>query len=566
MSLQLSFAPSFLYQGQMTTQDSIVLVTELSIAAPGTPGKKVELQVTETHLQWRHEGDTTWNDLLALSLLEGEPGGNGTPAEFQVSATHLQWRLVGSATWIDLLPLAVLAGAPGDPGNDGREIQVRVTATHIQWKYDTDVTWTNLIALAALAGAPGDPGEPGAPGDPGSPGDPGPAVELQVTATHIQWRVVGDVSWVQLIALTELKGDPGDDSPPVAPVAGDGISIDDTDPLAPVISATFSGSYTDLTDKPTIPDDPADIGAATAAQGTTADTAVQPGDLATVATTGQYSDLLGKPSIPSTPGDIGAATAAQGAKADTALQPAAIGVSVASLVAGLVPSSQLPSYVDDVLEAANFAALPGTGEAGKIYVLATPYTSGGVTSSQFRWTGSAYAPIIASPGSTDAVTEGSVNLYHTAARVLATVLAGFSTATSTVVTAADSVLAALGKLQAQISKFFVSVPASSGDTGSPGSFAADTNYLYVCTGVNQWKATPLSAWPVAYMSNPMTTAGDLIYGGAAGAPARLGKGTDGQLFMMVSGNPAWATSPYVLTTTYDAAMGDIAAALAAILG
>ena len=35
---------------------------------------------------------------------------------------------------------------------------------------------------------------------------------------------------------------------------------------------------------------------------------------------------------------------------------------------GLVPSSQLPSYVDDVIEAANFAALPGTGATGKIYV------------------------------------------------------------------------------------------------------------------------------------------------------------------------------------------------------
>ena len=37
---------------------------------------------------------------------------------------------------------------------------------------------------------------------------------------------------------------------------------------------------------------------ATAAQGTKADTAVQPGDLATVATSGSYSDLSNKPSIP----------------------------------------------------------------------------------------------------------------------------------------------------------------------------------------------------------------------------------------------------------------------------
>ena len=88
---------------------------------------------------------------------------------------------------------------------------------------------------------------------------------------------------------------------------------------------------------------------------------------------------------------------------------------------GLIPSSLLPGYVDDVIEVANYAALPATGEAGKIYILATPYTSDGITSSQFRWSGSAYAPIISSPGSTDAVTEGSVNLYFTTARARASI-------------------------------------------------------------------------------------------------------------------------------------------------
>lgn len=53
---------------------------------------------------------------------------------------------------------------------------------------------------------------------------------------------------------------------------------------------------------------------------------------------------------------------------------------------------------------------------------------------------------------TDDVPESGapVNLYHTAARVLAVVLTGFSTATNAAVTASDTVLGALGKLQAQI--------------------------------------------------------------------------------------------------------------------
>lgn len=45
----------------------------------------------------------------------------------------------------------------------------------------------------------------------------------------------------------------------------------------------------------------------------------------------------------------------------------------------------------------------------------------------------------------------------------------------------------------------------------------------------------------AGMDNPMTTAGDLIVGGASGSPSRLGKGTDGQVLKMVSGSPAWGT-------------------------
>ena len=53
---------------------------------------------------------------------------------------------------------------------------------------------------------------------------------------------------------------------------------------------------------------------------TAAEAPVQPGDTFS----GDYNDLTNKPSIPSTPEDIGAATAAQGAKADTAIQPGTV--------------------------------------------------------------------------------------------------------------------------------------------------------------------------------------------------------------------------------------------------
>ncbi len=55
---------------------------------------------------------------------------------------------------------------------------------------------------------------------------------------------------------------------------------------------------------------------------------------------------------------------------------------------------------------------------------------------------------------TDDVGEGSTNLYHTAARVLAVVLTGLSTATNAVITSSDTVLSALGKLQKQVTDGF----------------------------------------------------------------------------------------------------------------
>ena len=61
-------------------------------------------------------------------------------------------------------------------------------------------------------------------------------------------------------------------------------------------------------------------------------------------------------------------------------------------VAGKVPSEQLPSYVDDVLEVATYADLPVDGETGKIYVVVADETSDGDTSS-YRWTGTVYAMV-----------------------------------------------------------------------------------------------------------------------------------------------------------------------------
>jgi len=86
-----------------------------------------------------------------------------------------------------------------------------------------------------------------------------------------------------------------------------------------------------------------------------------------------------------------------------------------------IDASYLPSYVDDVLEYADFASLPVTGETVKIYVTLD-------TNKTYRWSGSVYVEISPSEvtsvnGQTGVVTldsddisEGSTNLYFTDTR------------------------------------------------------------------------------------------------------------------------------------------------------
>jgi len=73
---------------------------------------------------------------------------------------------------------------------------------------------------------------------------------------------------------------------------------------------------------------------------------------------------------------------------------------------GIILTTQLPSYIDDVLEYANLAAFPGMGETGKIYVAKD-------TNKTYRWAGSVYVYITS--GAVDSVNgyTGVVSLSKT---------------------------------------------------------------------------------------------------------------------------------------------------------
>ena len=165
-------------------------------------------------------------------------------------------------------------------------------------------------------------------------------------------------------------------------------------------------------------------------------------------------DAKGRVTLAST----AAITAAGIGAVSTSIVGAANGIATLDAT-GKVPTTQLPSYVDDVIEGANLAAFPGTGETGKIYVALD-------TNKAYRWSGSVYVEISAAPGSTDSVVEGSVNLYFTAARAQAavTTITGNAGTTTKLATARTISL--------------------SGDTSGSTSFDGSANVSIVTTLAN----------------------------------------------------------------------------------
>ena len=83
-----------------------------------------------------------------------------------------------------------LTANPPPAGDDGREVQLQTTATHVQWRYSGDVTWLDLIPLSIISGSDG------------------LSAELRTNATHVQWRQAGG-AWADLIPLASLIGPTG---------------------------------------------------------------------------------------------------------------------------------------------------------------------------------------------------------------------------------------------------------------------------------------------------------------------------------------------------------------------
>lgn len=315
--------------------------------------------------------------------------------------------------------------------------------------------------------------------------------------------------------------------------------------------------------------------------------------LAAVAFSGAYGALTGRPFIPAAPGDIGAASAAQGALADTAVQPAALSVlldlkvdkiagyglsqenftpaekaklagldgplwkgtytSLAALqsahpTAETGSSAHVDAGVGDPVKVYNWDASDGEWVAGggdaapvtaaqvKTLYESNPDTNA-FTDAEKSKLGGVAAGATAN-ADTDSLPESATptNKWFTVARVLAATLGGLSLAAGGPVLDTDSVLAGFGKLQRQINDLTTELG------GKQATLVSGTNIKTV-NGESLVGPGNVTVSGGGGMTNPMTTAGDIIVGGASGAPARLAKGTDGQMLLMAAGAQAYGSNP-----------------------
>lgn len=178
----------------------------------------------------------------------------------------------------------------------------------------------------------------------------------------------------RLLVVQGPKGDEGEQGLPGATLAS-GVSFT---PAGSISATTVQGALVELdTDKQPVDTDLTTIAGL---DSTTAGALVTDGGGWIRKSYAQLKTALGLSKA-----DLGLSAVDNTSDAAKPLSSAAVTAlaAKADLVGGTVPASQLPSYVDDVLEFANLAAFPGVGETGKIYVAKD-------TNLTFRWTGSAY--------------------------------------------------------------------------------------------------------------------------------------------------------------------------------
>jgi len=156
---------------------------------------------------------------------------------------------------------------------------------------------------------------------------------------------------------------------------------------------------------------------------------------------------------------------------------------------------------------------------------------------------------------TTALVTEVTNLYFTNARAIAAVLTAYVSGAG-IITASDSILTAIQKLNGNIGALVTGVSSVFGRTGTVSAAAADysgiamtgitslngliitANTGVITTGI--WNATKVGE---IYGGTNQTTyiTGDILYASAANVLSKLGIGSSGQVLTIAAGIPSWAT-------------------------
>ena len=96
------------------------LTGKLSIGQ-GEPGKSLEYEWRGTELGIRQEGEEDYQFVNLVSGGAGSSGTDGREIELQVGNGYIQWRYVGEETWNNLIALSTLEGKQGPKGDKGEQ-------------------------------------------------------------------------------------------------------------------------------------------------------------------------------------------------------------------------------------------------------------------------------------------------------------------------------------------------------------------------------------------------------------------------------------------------------------
>ena len=150
--------------------DVVWLVRAADVASPGSGSCELTYTVDGAVAK-----SQTWSTYVAASISGDAPGEPPEePAKAWFAAIQAQ---IGNLDDLTTKAKASLVAAVNEAARTGSggagSISMRVADGYIQYSTDGGANWENLIALADLKGDPGPQGEPGTPGKDGADGAPG---------------------------------------------------------------------------------------------------------------------------------------------------------------------------------------------------------------------------------------------------------------------------------------------------------------------------------------------------------------------------------------------------------